>query len=94
MTILTSQTSGTNKAQIRSDLSKGFRKLYTATSTESEASAARAVVKKWFGEAAASTVRQVKDSTEIRVLLGEFQKDPQRKQVFNVWTFDHRVTKA
>jgi hypothetical protein len=88
MTILTSTSSGTYKAQIRSALDKGFKQLYTGTCTESEQAAARNLVRKWFGDAAAETVTQVKNATEIRELIGDFQKDPQRKQVFCVWTFN------
>jgi hypothetical protein len=87
MIILTSSASGTHKAQIRSSPERGFKQLYTATSTESERSAARRVVEKTFGPAAAQSVRQVKESDHIRQATGNFFNDPKRKQVFNVWTF-------
>lgn len=88
MTILTHQTSGTNKAQIRSSLDRGFRPVYMATCTESECRAAKNVVLKNYGYAASQTVRQVTDAAEIKSLVGDFFKDPKRKQVFNVWTFN------
>jgi hypothetical protein len=46
------------------------------------------VVAKFFGFAAAQTVRPVTDRAEIDALTGTFFKDPKRKQVFNVWTFN------
>lgn len=91
MIILTSTASGTYKAQIRSDLSKGFKQLYTATSTESEFAAARSVVRKWFGESAVLSIQHIKDGSEINALVGDFFKDPNRKQVFEVYTFDSQV---
>ena len=88
MTILTAQTAGTNKAQIRTSAESGFKQTATATSTESEASAARAVLRKTYPPKVAETLRQVKDAAEIKSLCGDFFKDPKRKQVFNVWTFN------
>jgi hypothetical protein len=88
MTILTSYTSATHKAQIRSSPANGFRQLYAASSTESEFAAAKSVVRKWYSNAAAETVRKVTDSDEIRQHVGDFFQDPKRKQVFNVWTFN------
>lgn len=90
MIILTSYTSGTYKAQIRSSPDKGFKQLYTATCTMGELTAARMVVKKQFGPERAETVKQLKDERSIRALTGDFFSDPQRKQVFNVWTFDQK----
>ena len=56
MIILTQQSGGTNTAQIRSTKESGFKILYRASCTESEAAAARTVVRKFFGKAAADTV--------------------------------------
>jgi hypothetical protein len=89
--ILTSQASGTNKAQIRQRLEAGLTPVYTLTCTESEFGAARNIVLKYYGEAAAGTVRQVTDATEIKALVGGFFDDPKRKQVFSVWTFNPRA---
>lgn len=61
MIILTQMSGGTYTAQVRSDQARGFRVLYRASSTESHASAARAVVSKFFGRAAAETVQQIPD---------------------------------
>lgn len=88
MTILTSYTSATYKAQIRSSVENGFKQIYSGTSTESGQRAAKNLVAKWFGSAAAETVRMVKDKAEINALVGDFFDDPSRKQVFDVWTFD------
>lgn len=88
MTILTSQTGGTNKAQMRTSAASGFKQTFTATSTESEAAAARAVIRKAYPEKAVETLREVRDADEIRTLCGDFFKDPKRKQVFTVWTFN------
>ena len=90
MTILTSYSASTFKAQIRSSLQNGFKAIYTATSTSSEAFAAQAVVRKYYGEKAASTVRQVTDKDRILELVGDFFRDPKRKQVFNVYEFQIR----
>lgn len=88
MIVLTSTSSGTYKAQIRSSREKGFKQIYVGTSTESERSAARNLVRKWYGDAAAETLTSVKDGTEIAMLIGDFNKDPKRKQVFEVFTFN------
>lgn len=88
MIVLTSTSSGTYKAQIRSSREKGFKQIYVGTSTESERSAARNLVRKWYGDAAAETLTSVKDGTEIAMLIGDFNKDPKRKQVFEVYTFN------
>lgn len=93
MTILTHQTSGTHKAQIRTSAARGFKQTATATSTESEASAARAVLRKAYPPGVADTLREVRDAEEIRSLCGDFFKDPKRKQVFRVWTFDAAKTR-
>lgn len=91
MTILTSFTSATYKAQIRSSLEKGFKQMYSGTCTESAQRAAKNLVGKWFGEAAAGTVRMVKDPAEITALVGDFFDDPSRKQVFDIWSFDSKA---
>jgi hypothetical protein len=91
MNILTSYTANTYKAQIRSSLASGFKQLYSASCTMSEEHAAKAVVEKNFGAIAAGKVRQVKDGAEIESLVGDFFRDPKRKQVFSVWTFDMRA---
>jgi hypothetical protein len=91
MTILTSTTKATNKAQIRSSPGNGFQKLYTASCPMSELCAAKSVVRKWYSNAAAESVRQVKDAEEIKQLCGGFFDDPKRKQVFNVWTFNSKA---
>lgn len=88
---LTSSTGYTNKARLHSSPTTGFTLLFTATCTESERGAACAVVAKSFGYDAALTLRQVKDATEIKTLVGDFFLSPKRKQVFNVWTFDQRA---
>jgi len=59
MIILTQQSGGTNTAQIRTDKDQGFKILYRASSTESEGAAARAVVRKFYGEKAAATVARI-----------------------------------
>jgi hypothetical protein len=91
MTILTSYTAATYKAQIRSSPDRGFKQLYTATCTMGERQAAQAIVRKNFGDDAAQTVRPVTDRAEIDALTGNFFKDPKRKQVFNVWTFNSKT---
>jgi len=77
---------GTNKAAIRS--SADHRVLYTATSTESEESAAKAAVAKNWNQAAAQIVRELTDPEEIRSTIGDFQRSAQRKQVFRLWSFN------
>lgn len=86
MFITTSYTSATHKAAVRS--SATHKVLYTATSTESEESAARTVVAKNWTDAAAKTVRELKDPKEIQQLVGNIMSNPQRKQVFRLWTFN------
>ena len=87
MCILISNAFATYKAQIRSSVATGFKQLYTASCTSGPQHAARRVVEKHFGPAAAQSVRKVTDPTEIRELIGDFMASPQRKQVFDVWTF-------
>jgi hypothetical protein len=91
MIILTSSTKATNKAQIRTMPATGFKKLYTASCPKSELCAAKSVVRKWFGNAAAESVAQVLLADEIRALTGDFFNDSKRKQVFNVWVFNHQA---
>lgn len=88
MTILTSYTSSTYKAQIRSSVTAGFKQLYTATCTMGQRQAAQRVVEKSFGFNAAQTVRRVTDPAEARALVGKFFAVPNGKQVFALWTFD------
>lgn len=88
MTILTSSTAAACKAQIRTSFAAGFKRIYTGTSTGSELAAAQNLVRKWFGPGPAESVREVKAAAEIRALVGDFFDDPQRKQVFTIWTFD------
>lgn len=87
MTILTHDISGTYKAQIRSSLENGFRQLYTGSCTSGPKHAAAHVVTKYFGDAAARSIRQVTDKHEIVSLIGNFMDNPKRKQVFQIWTF-------
>jgi hypothetical protein len=88
MFILTHYASSTYQAQIRSSPATGAKQLYTASCTMGPLHAARAVVLKNFGYKAAATVRQVTDATEINQLVGDYFRSPQRKQVFDVYTFD------
>lgn len=88
MIVLTSYTAATYKAQIRSSLAKGFKALYSATCTMGEEQAAKAVVAKWFSAAAADSLRIMKDPAEIEAAVGDFFRDPQRKQVFTLWSFN------
>lgn len=88
MFILTHQTSGTFKAQIRTSPATGCKQTVTASSTESEASAARAALAKAYPPQVAQTLREVRNPTEISELCGNFFRDPKRKQVFTVWAFN------
>lgn len=88
MFILTSQSGGTHKAQIRSSQTSGFRQIASASSTESDASAARAALRKAYPPAAVETLREVRDASDISALCGDFFKSPRRKQVFRVWSFN------
>jgi hypothetical protein len=92
MIILVSYTAATYKAQIRSDVSRGFKTIYTATCTGGEIQAARAVLRKYYGEEAAASVRQITDRHEVSKATGDFQRDPKRKQVFTYWGFTHKGT--
>lgn len=94
MTILTSYTSNTYKAQIRSSVATGFKQLHTGSCTAGERQAAQRIVAKWFGDAAAQTVRPVKDPAEAAALVGNFMTSPNRKQVFALWAFEPKPKKA
>lgn len=87
MIILISYTSATYKAQIRSSVETGFRQLYTGSCSAGPHQAAKRLVEKNFGPAAAQSVHQLKDATEIKRQVGKFFDDPKRKQVFDVYTF-------
>jgi hypothetical protein len=86
MIIITQQSGGTNTAQIRTPKQRGFKILYKASSTESEAAAARAVVRKWFTEAAAETVARVPNEQ----IADHVPTGPNRKRCnpVAVWTFN------
>lgn len=91
MIILVSNTFDTYKAQIRSSVETGFKQLYTASCTSGERAAAQAVVRKFFTDEAADSVEQLTDPEQVRILTGDFKANPQRKQVFTYWTFNHQV---
>jgi hypothetical protein len=91
MHILTSQTCGTHKATIHSDKATGCRPLYRATCTEGDRGAARAVVRKHFGEAASATVAEAICPDHIKSLVGDYFSCPRRKQIFRIWTFNPRA---
>lgn len=85
MIILTQQSGGTNTAQIRTSKDQGFKILYRASSTESEFGAARAVVRKYFGEKASATVERVPNEQ-----IGEHVPVANNRKRCNpvaVWTF-------
>jgi hypothetical protein len=86
MIIITQQSGGTNTAQIRTEKDRGFQILYKASSTESEEGAARAVVRKWFSEAAAKTVERVPNEQ----IPDHVPSDPNRRRCnpVAVWTFN------
>ena len=86
MIIITQQSGGTNTAQIRTPKNRGFKILYKASSTESEGAAARAVVRKWFTEAAAATVTRVPNEQ----IADHVPSDPKRRRCnpVAVWTFN------
>lgn len=88
MTILTTYTSATYKAEIRSSAETGFKKLYSASSTSCDLYAAKSVVRKFFGDAAAASVLPVTDPAEIRSRLGKFFDDPRRTKKVSVWSFE------
>jgi hypothetical protein len=88
MIVITQQSGGTNIAQIRTAKDRGFRIIYRGSCTESEAAAARSVVRKYYGAKAADSVERVPDN-----LIGEHMPDngPRRKRCVPVcvWTFKH-----
>jgi hypothetical protein len=86
MFITTSSTSACYKAAVRS--SADHRVLYTATNTMGEEQAARAVVRKYWTEAASKSVREITEAEECRLAIGDFMRSAQRKQVFRIWAFN------
>jgi hypothetical protein len=86
MIIITQQSGGTNKAEIRTEKNRGFKILYKASSTESEEGAARAVVRKWFTEAAAKTVTRIPNEQ----IAEHVPSNPNRRRCnpVAVWTFN------
>jgi hypothetical protein len=94
MCILTSYTAATYKAQIRSSPKLGFKQLYVGSCTMGERQAAQHIVRKWFGDDAAQTVRPVTDRAEAANLIGDWGQAPTRKQVFTIWTFDPKPKKS
>lgn len=87
---ITTYTRETSKAAVRS--SATGRVLYTATCTESEEAAARAVVRKHWPEPVVATVREVRDPDEIRAISGGYMDSPQRKAVARFWAFDPKAS--
>lgn len=86
MIIITQQSGGTNTAQIRTPKQRGFKILYKASSIESEFAAAKAVVRKWFTDAAAETVTRVPNEQ----IPDHVPSDPNRRRCnpVAVWTFN------
>lgn len=85
MIVLTQQSGGTHAAQIRSSQDQGFKVLYRASCTESDAAAARAVVRKYFGDPAAATVQRVPDKDIGRHVPSTTTR--KRCNPVAVWTF-------
>lgn len=89
MIVITQLSGGTNTAQIRSSQEQGFKVLYRGSCTESQEGAARAVVRKFYGERSAKTVARVPDQ-DIRLHVPATD-EPRRKRCnpVQVWTFKH-----
>lgn len=89
MIILTQQSGGTFTAQIRSSHESGFRVLYRASCTESEAAAACAAVVKFFGMRAVASIEPVpKDRIAEHVPNSAKLR---RSNPVSVWTFNPRA---
>lgn len=88
MIVITQQSGGTNIAQIRTEKDRGFKILYRGSCTESEAAAARGVVRKYYGAKAAESVERVpENSAGDHIPIN----GPRRKYCspMKVWTFRH-----
>lgn len=68
-------------------LTRGKAK-FTATCTSGDLPAAQAVVHKFYGSAAAATVRKLDPSGPCAGEVSAFNASPQRKSVFNFFEFD------
>jgi hypothetical protein len=97
LTILTSTSPKSTKATIHGPIELGFKRKFQRTSGVTsrdlsiEESTARDLITKFYTPAAAASLRQITDPQEIRELVGDHFQDPQRKQLFNVWTFNPRA---
>lgn len=91
MTIHTRYASQTYTAEIRGALESGYRVLYRGSCTAGEEDAARNLVRKYFGERSARTLRRIDDKLEIDRLTGHFFARTRRHLPVTVWTFDHRA---
>ena len=90
MFIPTRYTSDTYKAEIRSDKARKFKILYTTTCTSGEKAAASQVVAKYFGMEAAKSIRPMSADDRAKHDIADFCADPNRKTVFEFWTFNQR----
>jgi hypothetical protein len=68
-------------------LTRGKAK-FTATCTSGDLPAAQAVVHKFYGAAAAATVRKFDCAGPCAGEVSAFNASPQRKSVFNFYEFD------
>mgnify|MGYP000962019337 CR=1 FL=1 len=84
--VLVYPSSGTYRASVRA--AKG--PAYTATCTMGEAEAARAVVEKYWGKAAAKTVREIRDARELEELGITAERRARRAQ-FYPFVFDETM---
>ncbi len=83
-TILVSTDHHTHHARI---INQKGDMLGTASSTSGPKQAAAAVVRKFYGDAAADTVEEIKDADDLRLRgVSDYMKSPRRKQVFP-WIF-------
>lgn len=94
LTVLTSTSGKSTKATIHGPLELGFKPKFKRTSGSTardfsiEESTARDLIREWYTEAAAESLRRIDDPAEVAALTGDHFKDPQRKQIFTTWTFN------
>ena len=89
MTITVLSTSTKHKADIIDSRNRSTG--YTATSTIDALTAAKACITKWFGEASADTIYEIRDAAELtRRGIKSWTADPKRKQTPTFYGFTNK----
>jgi hypothetical protein len=85
--VLVSSVSSTYEAQIRTPQSAGFKLRFKGTCTMGERFAAKHVVRTYYGDRAAESLREA-TAEERQELCGNWPFDPRRTRTYTIYIFN------